>query len=383
MGLPTPHSHGMSYNNEDGEPNPKRRRTNIKDDDYAHHDIQRTQTAPNDPGHRVSAARCLRYRDYTVGWICALPREMAAAQSMLDEIHETLPNRPRDSNTYTLGRIGMHNVVMACLPAGHYGLNNAAAVGANMVRTFPHIEKRFMVGIGGGVPDLAADIRLGDVVVGDEVIQYDFGKAMPDNRFYRTSNPVRPPPDLMTAVSKLRATHDMMPSQMSGILDDMLRRNPRMRNYARPRVPDHLYQHTYAHAPLPGATDGCQACDKSMLVAREARQSDVSVIHYGKIASGNQVIKSGETRMSIASELNILCFEMEAAGLMDGLSCLVIRGICDYSDSHKNKIWQDYAAAVAAAYTKELLLITPSNALPVDHNETHGVIGELILWRLE
>lgn len=48
---------------------------------------------------------------------------------------------------------------------------------------------------------------------------------------------------------------------------------------------------------------------------------------------------------------------MEAAGLMDNFPCLVIRGICDYSDSHKNKQWQDYAAATAAAYSKELLSV--------------------------
>ena len=46
---------------------------------------------------------------------------------------------------------------------------------------------------------------------------------------------------------------------------------------------------------------------------------------------------------------------MEAAGLMDNFPCLVIRGICDYSDAHKNKKWQPYAAATAAAYAKELL----------------------------
>jgi hypothetical protein len=44
---------------------------------------------------------------------------------------------------------------------------------------------------------------------------------------------------------------------------------------------------------------------------------------------------------------------------MDSFPCLVIRGICDYADSHKNKIWQPYAAATAAAYAKELLNIIP------------------------
>lgn len=75
------------------------------------------------------------------------------------------------------------------------------------------------------------------------------------------------------------------------------------------------------------------------------------------MASGNQVMKHGKTRDQLAQELNVLCFEMEAAGLMDGFPCLVIRGICDYSDSHKNKRWQEYAAATAAAYAKELLSV--------------------------
>ena len=50
---------------------------------------------------------------------------------------------------------------------------------------------------------------------------------------------------------------------------------------------------------------------------------------------------------------------MEAAGLMDQLPCLVIRGICDYCDSHKNKHWQGYAALAAAAYARDLLAVVP------------------------
>jgi nucleoside phosphorylase len=79
------------------------------------------------------------------------------------------------------------------------------------------------------------------------------------------------------------------------------------------------------------------------------------VVHYGLIASGNQVMRHGGTRDRLRRELDVLCFEMEAAGLMDRFPCLVIRGICDYADSHKNKCWQAYAAATAAAYAKELL----------------------------
>jgi nucleoside phosphorylase len=88
------------------------------------------------------------------------------------------------------------------------------------------------------------------------------------------------------------------------------------------------------------------------------------VTHYGLIASGNQVMRHGQTRDRLARELGILCFEMEAAGLMDNFPCLVVRGICDYADSHKNKQWQEYAAATAAAYAKELLSLIPENQAP-------------------
>jgi nucleoside phosphorylase len=92
---------------------------------------------------------------------------------------------------------------------------------------------------------------------------------------------------------------------------------------------------------------------------RPLRDTDIPVIHYGCIASGNQVMKCGKTRDELAKQLDIICFEMEAAGLMDTFPCLVIRGICDYADSHKNKDWQGYAAAAAAAYAKEFLLAMP------------------------
>jgi nucleoside phosphorylase len=57
--------------------------------------------------------------------------------------------------------------------------------------------------------------------------------------------------------------------------------------------------------------------------------------------------------------LGVLYVEMEAAGLMDELPCLVIRGICDYADSHKNNRCLPYEAATVAAYAKELLSIIP------------------------
>src|SRR5271165_3424253 len=94
----------------------------------------------------------LSHRDYTVGWICALPIEMAAATAMLDEHHNPLPQNSHDHNTYTLGCIGRHNVVLACLPDGVMGTLSAARVANQMLQTFEGIRFGLMVGIGGGVP---------------------------------------------------------------------------------------------------------------------------------------------------------------------------------------------------------------------------------------
>lgn len=92
-------------------------------------------------------------------------------------------------------------------------------------------------------------------------------------------------------------------------------------------------------------------------------------IHYGTIASGDAVVRDGTLRDSLRDRFGILCIEMEAAGLMDDFPCLVIRGISDYADSHKNKLWQPYAAAAAAAYAKELLCRIP----PADVDATAGI----------
>lgn len=90
--------------------------------------------------------------DYTVGWVCALPKEQTAAMAMLDQRHADLPKPPNDHNTYTLGTIGKHNVAIACLPKGKVGTSSAATVATQMISTFPAIQFGLMVGIGGGVP---------------------------------------------------------------------------------------------------------------------------------------------------------------------------------------------------------------------------------------
>lgn len=326
--------------------------------------------------------RLLSYDDYTVGWVCALPLELGAAEGMLDEKHETLPSRIGDSNTYTTGRIGGHNIVLTCL--SNYGTGQAAASASNMLRTFTNIQIGLMVGIGGGVPwdgKNRADIRLGDVVISTEVVQYDIGKEGPNGFFVPTGRPSKPPNHLGAAVKTLPGHHKLKPSLVPEILAEMLDRHPFMtEEYSYPvAVPDVLFEMAYDHANAYGeyqamTCDSCDSCDSSRLVSRPKRNHKYPMIHYGTMASGNKVIKHGITRDSIAHDTGAACFEMEAAGLIDaGFPCLVVRGISDYADSHKNKQWQGYAAATAAAYAKELLSI-----IPIKHRDDPG--GQKEKW---
>jgi nucleoside phosphorylase len=304
------------------------------------------------------AQRRLCVQDYTVGWVCALSIELAAATKMLDEEHQDLPRNDNDTNLYTFGRIGEHNVVIACLPAGPTGTNSAAAVAVEMKSKFTQIRFGLMVGIGGGVPRAESDIRLGDVVISQPnmqhggVVQYDFGRAGPSG-FTRTGFLNAPPTILLNALSKLRANHDIgrnsIPTHMFAV--------SHLPKFSCDNAgPDNLFDSDYKH--IEGPT--CAQCSKDKLVGRTQRASQEIVVHYGTIASGNQVIRDGLTRDKLSSELGgVLCFEMEAAGLMNNFPCLIVRGICDYADSHENKTWQPYAAATAAACAKDILSIIP------------------------
>lgn len=315
---------------------------------------------PSRSGH---APTTLSHSDYTIGWICALPKELSASEAMLDTIHEALPNSGNDSNTYTLGSIDAHNIVIACLPSGYYGNNNAATVASNLRRTFPSVRLCLMVGIGGGAPG-TADIRLGDIVIGQGVVQYDLGKTGIGGSFKRTGNMSKPAQELLTAVAKLRAAHDRQPSEIPQILSRMIQQNPLMTRYIyNDQLQDRLFDSTYEHiSPEENPQEDCGLCDANKLIQRPLREIPGPQIHYGTIASGNRVVKHGKMRDDLARELDALCFEMEGAGVMDSFAALVIRGICDYCDSHKNEQWQEVAAAVAAAYAKELLLLLPTNA---------------------
>ncbi|KAK2003018.1 hypothetical protein LX36DRAFT_687751 [Colletotrichum falcatum] len=115
--------------------------------------------------------------DCTVGWVCALPIELAAAVEMVDEEFADLPSQPTDNNVYSFGRIGAHSVVAAST-----------------------LRFGVLVGIGGGVPDLDDDV---DIWLGDV---YDFGKTGMDGCITCTGSLSAPPTILLNALAKLHAS---------------------------------------------------------------------------------------------------------------------------------------------------------------------------------
>ncbi|XDG06948.1 hypothetical protein ABKA04_006563 [Annulohypoxylon sp. FPYF3050] len=270
----------------------------------------------------------LDFNGYTVGWICAVGKELVAARSFLDDEHDPPDHLPsNDNNAYTLGRIGRHNVVIAAMPVDQYGLVSAATVARDMVRSFPRVRIGLMVGIGGGAPSPRHDIRLGDIVVSSPssntggVLQYDFGKTIQNKRFSMKGHLNQPPQFMLTALSMLGTEYEINGHACGDSVTNIIpRKNP----------------------------DGGR---------------DNPTVHHGLIASANQLMKDALIRDTLSKEKDVLCFEMEAAGLMNHFPCTVIRGICDYSDTHKNDLWQGYAAMAAAAYAKDLLLKIAPNKI--------------------
>ncbi|KAF3113826.1 hypothetical protein TWF706_009196 [Orbilia oligospora] len=317
-------------------------------------------------------------KTYTVGWICAIETEYIAAQCFLDEKHgkpESL--HANDSNHYTLGKIAGHDVVIAVLPDGEYGISSATAVVKDMLHSFPNVRIGLMVGVGGGAPSSKHDIRLGDIVVSaprggnSGVFQYDFGKTIQDQSFQTTGVLNQPPAILRTALAGLGARYRSEGHELEATINNILSKKKRLRRgFQRPDPStDRLYKSEIVHSRM--NEDCITLCgdDPSKLVSRTERTEDDDnpAVHRGLIASANQLMKDAVIRDRLADEKDVLCFEMEAAGLMNQFPCLVIRGICDYSDSHKNKKWQGYAAMAAAAYAKDLLCeIVPAKVQAVE-----------------
>lgn len=321
---------------------------------------------------------------YTVGWLCALAKtELAAATAILDEQHQRPKQPPDDNNFYTYGRIGEHNVVIACLPAFEPGKVSAHRLVAPLKHSFRKIEIYLFVGVGGGIPrhaicqntrvdlpdghplegaasgDGKVDIHVGDVVVGwsensayPGVVQYDLRRDHQDEAAY-------------TIVGTLDKPDLRIRGALNGVLRDHALNRPQFEKdleTLRQRFPhpgadnDKLYQTDHKHVNANLGSSPCALCDKEKLVERTPRDPVAFVFHLGTILSGDTVMWNAIERDKLSRQFPYaVCLEMEAAGLVDDTHCLVIRGIADYADSHKNDLWKTYAASSATAFACALL----------------------------
>ncbi|RYP46560.1 hypothetical protein DL768_007242 [Monosporascus sp. mg162] len=305
----------------------------------------------------------LNPENYTVAWIAPLEIEARAALHMLDERHQGRFAVSRgDDYIFHAGSMCGHNIIIATLPAGQeYGTGSAAALASQVKKFFPNLWFGLLVGVAAGLPDLsrtpARDIRLGDVLVGlpegesAGLIAYELGKETEDGfqplRFGHVLAATEPIVRAAIGSIKLEAPNDTR--LFLPYYETIRDKEHATGTFADPgQEQDVLYWATGNEADTP--------------VQRERRpESRRTRVWYGPIGSGEKLLKNAQKRNELRDKYGVIGLEMEAAGTMNRIPVGVIRGVCDYGDRHKNKEWQPYAAAMAAAYTKAVLYeITPA-----------------------
>ncbi|KAL2849694.1 hypothetical protein BJX68DRAFT_94769 [Aspergillus pseudodeflectus] len=317
-------------------------------------------------------------RDFEIAIICALGLESDAVEILFDHHHRDFGKAPGDPNSYRTGRVANHNVVLVYMP--QMGKGPAAAVSAHLLSSFERIKLALIVGVCGGVPEGShGDIFLGDVVISDKIANYDYGRRLPDG-FMSKESAWTPNFQVTSFLRRLRGwkgRQDLKKrtNHHHGVLRAM------DSTYHHPTSHgDRLFERSYRHKHH--ALQSCMACnaDQACKAAQDATcdelqcnlkhcimrsrpdlritgttQDPTTAIHFGCVASGDTIMKSGEDRDAIARQHAAIGFEMEGAGVCSSLQCIVVKGVCDYADSHKDKLWQPFAAGIAAACMKAIL----------------------------
>lgn len=326
-------------------------------------------TTPRPPSYR---------HGFKIAIICALTLEADAVEILFDQHWDTriYGKSEGDTNAYSFGMIGLHNVVLVHMPG--MGKGNAATAAASCRASFPGIRLALVVGICAGVPFTrhSGEILLGDVIISDALVQYDFGRQFPDGfrRKETADDNMRKPPDaIRSLLSKLkgRRAYQTLRERTNSHLETLHRELGECAVYPEAKD-DILFQSTHQHkhrgstctdcTVLDGSSNVCDAacestcevlgCDPNQLVLRKRHSQATSstgssqrlpqpVIHFGTFASGDTVMKSGEDRDKIAAQEGAIAFEMEGAGVWEIFPSVIIKGVCDYADSHKSKKWQD------------------------------------------
>ena len=198
------------------------------------------------------------------------------------------------------------------------------------------------------------------------VVQWDYVRYHGQDKVESLGSLNEPDWQLVSALGSMLRDREMGEKPVCAHLTRLSERSSK---FAHPGLHnDKLFQSTYEHVDSITNSMPCNRCSPSQTVKRNQRTTQDPVFHQGTIASGDSVMQNAERRDLISRMFhNAICFEMEAAGVIDEIRCLVVRGISAYSDSDKNSLWQNYAAATRAAFAKRFLLtIQPSNVAGID-----------------
>ncbi|KAM6532490.1 hypothetical protein FSOLCH5_001913 [Fusarium solani] len=326
--------------------------------------------------------------DFEIAFVCALPLEYEAVCYLIDEFwDEDYGRAAGDPNIYTNGRVGAFNVIIVLLSG--MGKVKATSATASLRSSYPNLGLALVTGICRGVPKTGADkeLVLGDVVISNTVVQYDLGGRYPTE--FETKNTLndslgRPALHIQNLVVTFKTNRglQLLEGRAASHLETLQSRQldeDEATNYDYPGAEsDHLYPTSYLHKHY--STDVCRecnggpgavcnasrkiscrelGCDVQQRVPRKRLQDSerlrVPRVLFGRLGSGDTALKSGEDRDRIAKEHDLIAFEMEGAGAWDEIPCIIVKGICDYADSHNNKNWQNFAAATAASVAKALV----------------------------
>ncbi|KAF2258375.1 purine and uridine phosphorylase [Lojkania enalia] len=318
--------------------------------------------------------------------LCALGFESSAVEQLFDEVwyDDQIKKHPKDRNTYTTGSIDERLVVLAWMHG--IGKAKAASVAGDLRFSFDNIKHIFVVGVCGGLPKSTEDqdILLGDIIISTHLQKYDEGKQYPTG--YLAGGKCNPDRETLPFLTKLKESSHTQERLLTLCVKNLKDKFGGNKHRPGPQD-DRLYQSQYLHKHYDKSCQVCNIsspdsvcdaartlncdelqCGNSHLVERKRLRSILKtpsdegkkypIIHIGAIGSGDTVMKSGNHRDRVAKQEQVIAFEMEGAGVYEQIgSVVVIKAVCDYADSHKNKQWQRYAAMTAAACTKAFLLM--------------------------
>lgn len=343
--------------------------------------------------------------DFEVALVCSLPLEYDAVSLLFDQFWDENGDQYGraigDPNTYTTGRFGKFDVVLVLLP--NTGKVSAASATASLRSSYPGLRLVILTGICGAVPssDAGDEILLGDVIISKTVVQYDYGRQYPDDFVAKDTTEDslgRPDKNIRSLITVLETARERERVEeraavfLEQIQDLAAKKSRRFKadTYQYPgAASDKLFEASYRHKHYSSPQCLCAqwrdysdpVCEESRLLAcdvlgcdekyviprrrlgthRQPEQQDpgeearIPSVLIGRFGSSDKMLRSGEHRDLIAKHYGVLAFEMEGAGVWDELPCIIVKGVCNYADSHTNNNWQSFAAATAASVAKSLV----------------------------